>query len=151
DRGGGVTVYCGTADIGQDSDSMLAVVVAESLGVDIKDIRLVTGDTDLSPVDLGSYSSRVTFMAGNAARQASERMREILLTAASEWLKVPAGRLEMAGGMVYCIDDTAKQLSFADVARSAESKFGTLSTAGSYTPPRLAGKYKGSGVGPSPA
>jgi CO/xanthine dehydrogenase Mo-binding subunit len=67
DRGGGVTVYCGTADIGQDSDTMLAYVVAEELGVDPADIHLVTGDTALSPVDLGSYSSRVTFMAGNAA------------------------------------------------------------------------------------
>src|SRR5579872_618120 len=65
DRGGGVTVYCGTSDIGQDSDSMLAYVVAEELGVDPQDVRVCSGDTDLAPVDLGSYSSRVTFMAGN--------------------------------------------------------------------------------------
>lgn len=151
DRGGGVTVYCGTADIGQDSDSMLAMVVAEELGVDIKDIRLVTGDTDLAPVDLGSYSSRVTFMAGNAAKQAAERMRSLIYGAAAAVLEVPEDKLGGAGGMIYCLEDTAKQISFAEAARLAEERHGTLGTVGSYTPPKLAGDYKGSGVGPSPA
>lgn len=151
DRGGGVTVYCGTADIGQDSDSMLAAVVAETLGVEIEDLRLITGDTALAPVDLGSYSSRVTFMAGNAAKQAAERMRSLLLEAAAEHLAVAPDDLLMAGGMVFCRTDTSRQLPFAEVACLAEARFGTLSTVGSYTPPALAGNYKGSGVGPSPA
>src|SRR5207245_2426589 len=60
DRGGGVTVFCGSTDIGQGSDTVLAAIVAEVLGIDPFDIRVVTGDTDLTPVDLGSYSSRVT-------------------------------------------------------------------------------------------
>src|SRR2546425_11976639 len=64
---GGVTAYCGAMDIGQGSDSVLAAIVAEELGLQPKDIRLVTADTDTTPIDLGSYSSRVTFMAGNAA------------------------------------------------------------------------------------
>jgi 4-hydroxybenzoyl-CoA reductase alpha subunit len=151
DRGGGVTVYCGTADIGQDSDSMLASVVAEALGVDVADVRLVTGDTDLSPVDLGSYSSRVTFMAGNAARQAAERLKQQLFEAAAEKLEVPADKLEAAGGMIYFVEDTSKQLPFAEAVWLAEAKFGTLGATGSYTPPRLAGPWKGSGVGPSPS
>ncbi len=130
---------------------MLAGVVAEELGVDLRDIRLVTGDTDLAPVDLGSYSSRVTFMAGNAAKQAAERMKALLLDAASEELGVPADKLEMTGGMVYCIMDTGKQMTFQQAAWLAEKKFGTLGSVGSYTPPNLAGDYKGSGVGPSPA
>ena len=79
DRGGGVTVFCGSTDIGQGSDSILAYIVAEVLGIDPFDIRVVTGDTDLTPVDLGSYSSRVTLMTGNAALQAAERARELLV------------------------------------------------------------------------
>src|SRR5207247_8683741 len=67
DRGGGVTVYCGATDIGQGSTSVLAYVVAEELGVPLEEIHLETADTTLTPVDLGSYSSRVTFIAGNAA------------------------------------------------------------------------------------
>jgi 4-hydroxybenzoyl-CoA reductase subunit alpha len=151
DRGGGVTVYCGTSDIGQDSDSMLAYIVAEELGINVSDIRLVTGDTDLAPVDLGSYSSRVTFMAGNAAKEAAEKMKRLLLQAAAEKLEVPAGKLEAAGGMIYFVDDTSVQLSLSEAAQLAEAKHGTLATTGSYTPPHLAGDFKGAGVGPSPA
>jgi 4-hydroxybenzoyl-CoA reductase alpha subunit len=151
DRGGGVIVYCGTADIGQDSDSMLAYVVAEELGIDVSDVRVVSGDTDLAPVDLGSYSSRVTFMAGNAARAAAAQLRNQLFEVAGEALKVPPDRLGAAGGMIYCVEDTARQMSFVDAAWQAEARFGTLGATGSYTPPKLAGPWKGSGVGPSPS
>ena len=151
DRGGGVTVYCGTSDIGQDSDSMLAYVVAEELGVDVGDIHLATGDTSLSPVDLGSYSSRVTFMAGNAAKRAAERMREMVFSVAAEKLGVPPEKLEAAGGVIYFVEDTARQMPFSEAAFLAEAAHGTLATVGSYTPPLLAGDFKGSGVGPSPA
>ena len=90
DRGGGVAVMCGSSDIGQGSDTMLATVVAEELGVELLDIRVYTGDTDLTPVDLGSYSSRVTFMAGNAARNAALKLRACSVEAASDLLQVPA-------------------------------------------------------------
>jgi CO/xanthine dehydrogenase Mo-binding subunit len=87
DRQGGVCVMCGSTDIGQGSDSILAYIVAEVLGIDPFDIRVITADTDLTPVDLGSYSSRVTLMTGNAALQAAERARELLVTAVAEKLK----------------------------------------------------------------
>ncbi|HEX3481770.1 MAG TPA: molybdopterin cofactor-binding domain-containing protein, partial [Kofleriaceae bacterium] len=67
DRSGNVAAFSGAAEIGQGSDSVLAGIVAEVLGIDLQDIRLCTADTDLTPVDLGSYSSRVTMMMGNAA------------------------------------------------------------------------------------
>src|SRR6266478_3458902 len=86
DRSGAVTVFCGSTEIGQGSDSILAYIVAEVLGVDPFDIAVVTGDTDLTPVDLGSYSSRVTLMTGNAALQAAERAREILALHAAKKL-----------------------------------------------------------------
>ncbi|HTD87246.1 MAG TPA: molybdopterin cofactor-binding domain-containing protein, partial [Candidatus Binatia bacterium] len=89
DRQGGVCVMCGSTDIGQGSDSILAYIVAEILGIDPFDIRVVTADTDLTPVDLGSYSSRVTLMTGNAAIQAAERARELLTIAVAEKLGVP--------------------------------------------------------------
>jgi CO/xanthine dehydrogenase Mo-binding subunit len=127
---GGVTVYCGAMDIGQGSDSVLATIVAEELGLQPADIRLVTADTDTTPIDLGSYSSRVTFMAGNAALEAARRMRAMLVEAAE-------GRID--------------EITFEQASILAEAKFGTLTSAGSYTPPKIAGPYKGSGVGPSPA
>src|SRR5207245_4836172 len=93
DRSGGVTVFCGSTEIGQGSDSILAAIVAEVLGIDPFDIRIVTGDTDLTPVDLGSYSSRVTLMTGNAALQAAERAREMRGAAAAGRRQVPGGRV----------------------------------------------------------
>jgi len=151
DRGGGVTVFCGSTDIGQGSDSILAYIVAEVLGVDPFDIAVVTADTDLTPVDLGSYSSRVTLMSGNAALQAAERARQILALHAGKKLEVPAGRLTFADGRVCDTQDPTRGISFAEAVQLAEAAEGTIGTVGSYTPPRSAGKYRGAGVGPSPA
>jgi 4-hydroxybenzoyl-CoA reductase alpha subunit len=151
DRQGGVCVMCGSTDIGQGSDSILAYIVAEILGIDPFDIRVVTADTDLTPVDLGSYSSRVTLMTGNAAIQAAERAREFLVTAVAEKLGVPTTNLSLAERRVFDVENPEVGVSFAEAVVLAESKFGTIGTVGSYSPPRSPGRYKGAGVGPSPA
>lgn len=142
----GVTCYCGAMEIGQGSDSVLAQVVAEELGLQPWQVRLVTADTDTTPVDLGSYSSRVTFMAGNAALQAARRLRRLLQEAVAEQLRWPGdpGEIEVAGGRVG-------ELSFEQACELATARQGAISTAGSYRPPRIGGPFKGSGVGPSPA
>src|SRR5437762_12530755 len=93
DHGGGVSIYCGSTEIGQGSDSVLAIIVAEVLGLDPFDIAVVAADTDLTPVDLGSYSSRVTLMTGNACIQAAERARDLIGAHAAQRLGVPAERL----------------------------------------------------------
>ena len=151
DRGGGVTVFCGSTDIGQGSDSILAAIVAEVLGIDPFDIRIVTGDTDLTPVDLGSYSSRVTLMTGNAAIQAAERAKQMIVEAVGAKLAIPPERVGLDGGRVFDVENPETGMSFAEAAVAAESKFGTLGTVGSYSPPPSAGRYRGAGVGPSPA
>ena len=151
DRQGGVAVFCGETEIGQGSDTVLPMVVAEVLGIDTYDIRICVADTDLTPVDLGSYSSRVTLMMGHAAIQAAERAKEMLAKAVAEKLGVPAARLGFADRRVFDVEDSAKGVSFAEAVVLAESKFGTIGTVGSYTPPASAGKYRGAGVGPSPA
>src|SRR3989440_7538770 len=151
DRGGGVTVLCGSTDVGQGSDSILAYIVAEVLGVDPFDVAVVTADTDLTPVDLGSYSSRVTLMSGNAALQAAERARQILALHAARKLEVPSERLTFANGRVFDSRDSKRGMSFAEAVQQAEAAGGTIGTVGSYTPPASAGQYRGAGVGPSPA
>src|SRR5207244_6785363 len=105
DRSGRVTAFCGATEIGQGSDDMLALCVAEVLGIDPFDVRVVTGDTDLGPVDLGSYSSRVTLMMGNAAIQAAERARELIAEAVARKLQIPDGRLGFGGGRVVHVAD----------------------------------------------
>ncbi len=151
DRQGGVCVMCGSTDIGQGSDSILAYIVAEILGIDPFDIRVVTADTDLTPVDLGSYSSRVTLMTGNAAIQAAERARELLTLAVAEKLSVPIENVSFAERRAFDVENPEVGVSFAEAVVLAESKFGTIGTVGSYSPPRSPGKFKGAGVGPSPA
>ncbi len=151
DRGGRVTVFCGSTEIGQGSDSILAYITAEVLGVGPSEVQVVTADTDLTPVDLGSYSSRVTLMSGNAALQAAERAREILATHAGAKLGVAAQQVAFADGRVFDTADPEKSMSFAEAVQVAEAAVGTVGTVGSYTPPPSRGRYRGAGVGPSPA
>ncbi|MGE4657637.1 MAG: molybdopterin cofactor-binding domain-containing protein [Gammaproteobacteria bacterium] len=150
DRSGCVAVFCGEAEIGQGSDSVLAAIVAEVLGIDLADIRLCVGDTDLTPVDLGSYSSRVTMMVGQAALQAAERARDTIAKAVAEHLEVPADALVFADRRVFAASDPEIGMYFSEAVVVAEVRFGTLGTTGSYTPPRAPGRYRGAGVGPSP-
>ncbi len=150
DRSGGVTAFCGATEIGQGSDDVLVACVAEVLGIDPIDIRAVTGDTDLTPVDLGSYSSRVTLMMGNAAIQAAARARDTVAEAVSRKLGIPRECLVFAERRVFDAENPATGVEFAEAVCIAEAMFGTIGTTGSYTPPRSAAKFKGGGVGPSP-
>jgi len=150
DRGGGVSLFCGATEIGQGSDDVLAGIVAEVLGIEPFDIRLFTGDTDLGPVDLGSYSSRVTLMAGNAALQAAQRGKAIITEAVAEKLGIAKERLRFADSRVYDAAAPEKTVTFREAVCIAEARFGTLGTVGSYTPPKSPALYKGGGVGPSP-
>jgi CO/xanthine dehydrogenase Mo-binding subunit len=114
-------------------------------------VRVLTGDTGLTPIDLGSYSSRVTVMMGNAAMQAAGRVRDLIVAAAAEQLDTLPERVILSQGRVFAAEDTNKAMSFVEAVALAETKFGTLGAVGSYSPPKAPGKYKGAGVGPSPA
>jgi CO/xanthine dehydrogenase Mo-binding subunit len=148
DRSGQVTAFCGATEIGQGSDDVLAAIIAEVLGIDPFDIRCVTGDTGITPVDLGSYSSRVTVMMGNAAIEASNKVKNLIAQATAEQLEVAPDKLVFANGRVAF---DGRSVTFAEAVSFAEEKFGTLGALGSYKPPRAPGRYKGAGVGPSPA
>ena len=139
DRSGGVCVFCGSAEIGQGSDSILAIIVAEVLGIDPFDCRIVTGDTDLTPVDLGSYSSRVTLMTGNAALQAANRAKDLCIK--PKWrrknLSIPASQLRFANRrVIFDVENPETGMTFIEAVWAAATKFGTLGTTGSYTPGR---------------
>ncbi len=151
DRSGLVTVFCGSTDIGQGSNSILAYIVAEVFGLEPQDLRVVTSDTDLTPVDLGSYSSRVTVMTGNAALQAAERARAVLVPHVAEKLEIPKGRVTFGGGRVFDCEDPERGMSFAEAVQVSEAVVGTIGSTGSYRPPRSPARYKGGGVGPSPS
>ena len=150
DRSGAVALLCGATDIGQGSDSILASFAAEVLGIALKDVHVHPADTTLTPVDLGSYSSRVTLMCGMATIQAAERLRGAIFEAVAKKLEVAPGALVARGGRVGVPEDWDTAVPFAQAVELGEAMHGVLAFPGSYGPPRRAGKYKGGGVGPSP-
>jgi CO/xanthine dehydrogenase Mo-binding subunit len=150
DRSGAVTILCGATDIGQGSDSILAYLPAEILGLEPKDVHVHPADTALTPVDLGSYSSRVTLMCGMAAIQAAQRLKRVITDAVAAKLGVAADTLVFRERKVGVPDDWDKAIPFARAVELGEARHGVLAFPGSYAPPRRAGKYKGGGVGPSP-
>ena len=151
DRSGSVAIYSGTSDIGQGSNHMLAALVAQSLGISAEDCLVLEADTGLTPVDLGSYSSRVTFMAGNAAVDAAEKLATTLRKAlAAKWECEPE-RVRLKDGEAINLDDPEKRMPFASAVVLAESETGTLSAVGHYKPPKIGSRFRRQSVGPSPA
>jgi 4-hydroxybenzoyl-CoA reductase subunit alpha len=150
DRSGGVSILCGATDIGQGSDSILAYLPAEVLGIEPKDVHVHPADTSLTPVDLGSYSSRVTLMCGVAAIQAATRLRAAIARAVAAKLEVGTERLAFRERKVGVPEDWDRAVPFAQAVELGEAMHGVLAFPGSYAPPKRAGKYKGGGVGPSP-
>ncbi len=153
DRDAAVTLYTGAAEIGQGSDTIQVQIVAEVLGVRPERIKLVAADTELTPVDLGSYSSRVTFMAGNACLEAGKNMRAQIFEAVGRKLGFDPALLEARDDMVFSTDDSRLRLRFEEAVSVALDFHGALVAKGTYAPPEEArgGKFKGAGVGPSPS
>lgn len=152
DRSGRATVFCGVSDIGQGADSVLATIVCEELGLDLRDVRVVAADTDLAPVDLGSYSSRETFMCGNACLDAARALRLKVTEALAERWGCPRGEIVLAGGVAcWTRDPQGFTASVKDAFQVAEARFGTLGSVGWYQSPKLGGDYRGGTIGASPA
>jgi 4-hydroxybenzoyl-CoA reductase subunit alpha len=151
DRSGRVTIFTGGNDIGQGSSSMVAYIVSEELGVDLGDIRVVAADTDLCPVDLGAYSSRVTFMVGNATIDACRKLRKQICEAVAEKWEVDVAAVRLGGGVALCLSDAEKTIPVREAFQWAEARFDTLGSTGSYNTPTLGGDYRGGTIGASPA
>jgi 4-hydroxybenzoyl-CoA reductase subunit alpha len=170
--GGTAHVYTGAAEIGQGSDTTLAMISAEALGVPLDAVRISSGDTEYG-VDLGAYSSRTTLMTGHAAKEAAEDVKRQVLEVLSADLHIPADEMDIRNGeIVFQGDapdfeavrtryikehrgwtDNPRQgpLTFKEAARMAYLAKGTIVGTGKYKPGELGGKYKGAAVGTSPA
>jgi 4-hydroxybenzoyl-CoA reductase subunit alpha len=143
-------VLTGAADIGQGSSTLLVQVVAEVLGVSLARLRVVATDSALTPKDNGSYSSRVSFMVGNAALQAAHELLRVLVDAAAARLDVAPERIEWLGEACRVAGEE-RGLDFAAVVAAALAASGTLTVKGTWsTPPETqGGKHRGGAVGSS--
>ncbi|MBK9191090.1 MAG: molybdopterin-dependent oxidoreductase [Crocinitomicaceae bacterium] len=150
DLDGRVLVLSGASDIGQGSDTMLAMIVAEVLGIEMDKIFVVAADTTLTPIDLGSYSSRVTFMAGNAAKNAAENLKSEMIEKIAVIKNIEKEELIFENGMVFTHDKKIS-LSWNEAVEIATRKTGALNSSGAYNSPKLGGDFKGAGAGLSPS
>jgi 4-hydroxybenzoyl-CoA reductase subunit alpha len=149
DFDGGVTALTGAADIGQGSSTMVAIAVAETLGIALDRVRVVSADTAITPKDNGAYSSRITFMVGNAAIDAAMKLKAILVAAAAKKLDARPEEIDCIGETFHVSAGGQSQLSFADVVREALVDRGAFTVTGSFTCPPEAqgGKHRGGAVG----
>lgn len=151
DMDGGVTIHCGAADIGQGSKTLLAQVVAEVLGIRMDRTRVAAVDSDTAPVDLGSYSSRVTFMMGNAAKRAAEELREILSRSAGEILGHPPEEMSFEDERIHREGSPEVGVDFLTAVHRAMEHRGALVASGSYESQPMGGTFKGAKAGTAPA
>jgi 4-hydroxybenzoyl-CoA reductase subunit alpha len=148
DFDGGVTALTGAADIGQGSSTMVAIAVAETLNIPLERVRVVAADTAVTPKDNGAYSSRITFMVGNAAIDAAKNLKAILVKAAAKKLEANPDDIE-CGEMFRVGKGEQSSLPFADVVAAALVDEGAITVKGSFTcPPDMqGGKHRGGAVG----
>ena len=148
---GSVNLMTGSSDIGQGSDTVLAQIAAEELGIRFEDIRVTTADTDLTPMCLGTYGDRVTFVGGLAVQNAARDVKKQLLDLASEILEANVDDLESKEGRVFVKGSPEKGVSIPELAEFSYFKKGRpILGRGIYDDPISKPDY-GTGYGTSPA
>jgi 4-hydroxybenzoyl-CoA reductase alpha subunit len=147
-----VVLLIGAAEIGQGSDTALVQMCAESLGIPASRIRIRSGDSDISPLDLGAYSSRVTLMGGHAVSRAGTAVVEKMKPYAAQMLQCDKADVAARDAKMFRASDPSRSVPWEEVARRYFNDNGPLVETGYYKPPEgLGGDYKGAAVGTSPA
>ena len=149
DHDGTVVILTGAAEIGQGSNTILVQCVAEVLGIDPSRVKVVDADSRVTPKDNGSYSSRVTYMVGNAAIEAANNLKGVLVEAAAKKLDVAPEDVECLGE-VYRAGTQDEGMTFEEVVMAALEGTGTITVKGNFdTLPESWGgkKYRGAAIG----
>ncbi len=136
---GKVDLFTGACDTGQGSDTTLAMICAEELGVHLEDIRVHAEDTDLGPADLGSWGSRETLMNGNAVKMAAaDAKRQLLEFACAKMKPNVVYDLDIKDHKIYMVDRPERYVSYFEIVQEAiRAKEGqTIIGRGHYTPHR---------------
>lgn len=149
DFDGGITILTGAADIGQGSSTVVAQIVAEVMGLDHSRLRVISNDSALTPRDMGSYSSRVTYMVGNATLDAAEKLKARLIRAAAKALETEPENIECLGETYRVADSQDQGIPFDKVVQTALIDHGAITERGTFTVPKSfqGGKHRGGAVG----
>jgi xanthine dehydrogenase molybdenum-binding subunit len=134
---GKVTLITGSTEIGQGSETVLAQITAEELGVRTEDVSVVNSDTDIKPWDVGVHASRTTFIAGNAARIAASKLKRMLLEHAAKILGTAPDELDINDRTIFSRKDPKKSINYSKVLRKAHfaNKGTVLMAEHFYDPP----------------
>ena len=149
DFDGNVTVFTGATEIGQGSSTVVAQVAAEVLGLDYSRICVLAKDSAVTPKDNGSYSSRVTYMVGNATLAAAEKLQQRLLATAARKLGAEPAQVEFHGEEYRLAGSDKPGIAYIDVVKEALVGHGTITERGIFVVPRefQGGKHRGAAVG----
>ncbi len=121
---GKADVFTGASDMGQGSDTVIAQIVAEELGIKVEDVHVIHQDTDVCPWDVGAHASRTTFVAGNSALGAAGKIRQRILDIAAEALEAHVDDLVLKDRAVFVKGSPASQIPIAKLLRNSHFKHG---------------------------
>jgi putative selenate reductase molybdopterin-binding subunit len=111
---GSFTLLVGAADLGTGSDTVLAQIAAETLGIPLEKITVISSDTDVTPFDVGAYASSTTFISGGAVKKAAEMAREKLFKRAALLLKTKTDGMTARDDRIFAAD--GRSISIGEIA-----------------------------------
>lgn len=151
DFDGRILLTSGASDIGQGTDTVLTMIAAQTIGIGMEYIQVIMADTLITPVDLGSYSSRVTFMAGNAAKAAAEKLKKEIIGCVAKRKEIDEVEIDIVNGEVVNKKSGHRISTWQEAVDITLAGRGAISISGWYISPKLGGNYKGAGAGLSPS
>ena len=119
---GGATVFTGATEMGQGVETTMAQIAAQELGLSLDDIHVISGDTELCPIDFGQFLSAGAFVTGNAVKLAASDARSQLLNMAAEMLEANESDLVAQGKKIYVSGSPEKSLTYAEVIQKNVQK-----------------------------
>jgi 4-hydroxybenzoyl-CoA reductase subunit alpha len=131
---GGATLFTGATDNGQGNDSMMVQIAADRLGIPMADIALVSADTQLTPLDPGSYSMSATYVSANAVWEAAKDARRQLLERAAEKLEAAPEDIVLADGFAQVVGSPSRRVTIGSLAIKALQKGQPISGKGHFRP-----------------
>ena len=132
-----VTVITGASEIGQGSETVLAQLVCEELGVPMSSVKVVNNDTEITPWDVGVHASRTTFIGGNSAIGAARKAKAKIFAAAGKLTGMDPDTLDLRGGQIVDVATGRAYMSLAKLVRSLHfsDKAELVMTTNYYEPP----------------
>ena len=140
-------VFTGETNLGQGSWTVFAQITAQVLGLDMDDVVIMPLDTDTCPFGMGTYSSRVTTVAGKAVKLCAENVRQQVLEVAAVLLKRPLDSLDISGGQIFYTCDPSQTISMKQVCTEAirTNKAKPITSYITYDPPTVGADVQGYG------